>query len=122
MTALDDIRAEIMVSLVYARGRVDAAKVELELCLRAVVKYEAELEAHDRAVAAMNGAPARRNIAELVLAQLTDEPQTVEALAEASNARPHQVKEAVKRLSADGKAALYDDEEDRWVRVGGLAL
>jgi hypothetical protein len=78
---------------------------------------EAELEAHDRAVAAMpavaNGAAKpgrapRRDIAALVREALTDTPQTVAQIAEKVGVAPSRVLPALERLG------LKPDSSQRW--------
>lgn len=112
---LDDIRADIV-------ARRDKAMRIIEREQRCMDCAVAELEAHDRAVALFRPEPAepvsRRDISALVLARLTDQPQTAEQLAKAIGAKPRQVTKALQRLYPE----RADDEADGWVRVGGLAL
>ncbi len=110
--ALDDIRTEIM-------GRLERYRRDDAIAVNNIALAEAELEAHDRAVAAMNGTGGRRNIAAMVLEKLTSEPQTVEKLAEAIGARPHQVSEALVRLGAEKVEQVLPNT---WVLVGGLDI
>jgi hypothetical protein len=105
MTALDDIRDSIVTRMECLRGQIAMA--------------EAELEAHDRAVAAMpvpNGSASarapRRDIAALVREALTDEPQTVAQIAEKTGCFPSRVLPALKRLGADARV----DASQRWSR------
>jgi hypothetical protein len=105
---LDEIRADIMTRLDLAR-RADAVAVQN------IAMAEAELEAHDRAVAAMgNGAekPARaprRDIGALVREALTHQPQTVAQIAEKVGVPPSRALLGLKRLG------ITPDASQRWV-------
>lgn len=109
---LDDIRANIV-------AERDRAMRVVEREQRVVDCKVAELEAHDRAVEAMAAGGARRNIAELVLARLTSEPQTVGDLSMAIAAQPRQITEALGRLHSSHKV---DETPSGWIRVSGLEL
>jgi hypothetical protein len=96
--SLNDIRKEI------ERQR-DRAMYEVKRAQNEVDCMVAALEAHDRAVAAMNGAaqpaPARkerRDIAALVLDALTDQPQTAAQIAHAIGVQPSRVTAALIRV------------------------
>lgn len=116
MTELDAIRAEI-------EKRWDMWIVQARAAEQNAALAHAELEAHDRAVAAMNGAtePARkerRDIAALVLDALTGQPQTPEEIAAAIDARPGQVRAALDRLQDRNKVHVLDDRYSQF--VGGI--
>ena len=113
---LDQIREDIVARRDRAQRLIDREVGERD-------QAEAELIAHDRAVAlfVQPGPPARRNIAALVLARLTGEPQTVEQLAKAIGVGPRQVGKALVRLSRAGQAACEAPWGLGWLRVGGLA-
>jgi len=117
MQTLDDIRAEIVV-------RRDRWATESRVADQNHALAIAELEAHDRAVAAMlpNGAaqpaPARkerRDIAALVLAALTDQPQTADLIAHAIGVQTGRVEAALDRLAARHEA--FEGEGEVWRRV-----
>jgi hypothetical protein len=100
MSALDDIRAEIV-------ARRDQALRMIELAKAGLADADLELLAHDRAVALFDAPPKperakRRDIAELVLAALTDEWQTIAQLAKATGCAPSRVEPALKRIKHDG--------------------
>jgi len=114
MQTLDDIRAEIV-------KRCDRWATESRVADHNHALAIIELEAHDRAVAAMpNGAahpaPARkerRAIAALVLAALTHEPQTTVQIAHAIGVQPSRVETALAKLGPKAKA---DEFASGWVR------
>jgi len=107
---LDEIRAAIMARHVEWEDKERFAKGQLAM-------IEAELEAHDRAVAAMpaveNGevkaarAP-RRDIPALVREALTAEPQTVAQIAEKAGVAPSRALPALKKIGA------FVDASQRW--------
>lgn len=113
---LDDIRREIANR--YERAVIDSRVADQQMALA-----KAELEAHDRAVAAMPPAfdlsiksvrsprAPRRDIAALVREALTAEPQTVAQVAEKVGVAPSR---ALPALNKVGK--LVDDPSDGWVR------
>lgn len=116
--SLDDIRKEIEI-------RRDRWAVESRIADQNHALAIAELQAFDRAVAAMeradrtlDGTPARkerRDIAALVLAALTDEPQTVVQIAHAIGVQPSRVLTA---LAQRGYGKARQDAGDGWVRAG----
>jgi hypothetical protein len=99
---LDEIRAGILARHTEWEDKARFASGQLAM-------IEAELLAHDRAVTAMPeaangnakpGRAARRDIAALVRAALTDEPQTVAQIAEKTAVVPGRVVVALKRIGA----------------------
>jgi hypothetical protein len=106
MTALDDIRAEIVNREQAMHDRRILAEAALAEALRNIRVAETELMAHDRAVSlfgAREEAPKRaprRDLAALVLAALTDEWQTVSQLTAAIPfTTPSRVQKVLKRLN-----------------------
>jgi predicted Rossmann fold nucleotide-binding protein DprA/Smf involved in DNA uptake len=105
MTALDDIRADIVRRHTEWLDKERFGKGQLAM-------IEAELEAHDRAVAAMQPVAApekreraeRRDIGAIVLAALTDAPQTMKQIAEKTGVPPSRVTPVLERLNAADKA------------------
>ncbi len=110
---LDEIRAAIM-------ARVALAEIDSRVADQEMALAKAELEAHDRAVAAMpalNGAAKperakRRDIAALVRDALTAEPQTVKRVAERAGVPPSRVRPALLRLLKEDDA--FQTTEGSW--------
>ena len=114
MSKLDDIRAEIV-------SRRDKAHEASRFAQQDVVLANAELEAHDRAVA-LFAAPeekparaARRDIDKLVVDALTDEPQSAGKIAAAIEVAPSRVLHTLERTAHARRA----EESDGWVRGDG---
>jgi hypothetical protein len=104
MTTLDDVRAEIVARRKRMQQIIQDATSDRDCA-------DAELAAHDRAVAlcgdGMVSRPARaprRHIGAMVYNALTDEPQSIEAIGKKIGAPPSVVKITLRRLAvADGK-------------------
>ncbi len=116
MSKLDDIRAEIV-------RRRDGAMITSRTADQEVALANAELEAHDRAVALFpfdlpqeEERPARaprRDIGKLVTDALTDEPQHISKIATAIGVAPSRVRHVLER-SAHARAGFGG-----WVRADG---
>ena len=116
MTALEDVRTEIVSRRDEMAERAETAREALAAACYGVDLAEAELVAHDRAAALFTTPPEpprRRNIADLVLERLSDEPATVEQLAEAIGAHLGHVSMALVRL---GPATAVYDHPAGWRR------
>jgi hypothetical protein len=106
MTSLDDIRASIL-------HHRDQALRELERSQRTVDCMVAELEAHDRAVAAMGSGAAkparapRRDIGALVREALTDQPQTLAQIAEKVGVPPSRALPALEKIAGARTSAGF---------------
>lgn len=113
MSALDSLRDQILARRADAHHRWQIAEQDVAIA-------SAELDAHDRAVSlfAPQTAPpkkraARRDFAELVLAALTDEPQSIGQLAAKTEIVPRRVLRALQQL---GPRSVWHSGTDMWVR------